>query len=293
MKMAHLIMVHKNPSQVKRLIDTLAHEDFDFYIHLDKKADMDEYAHLAAIPRVKFIEKRHWVRWASYRFTEAILQGVREILATDEQYDFINLLSGQDYPIKPVESIYNFFARHIGCSFLSFEREGSSWWSHAITRVEQYHTTYFNFKGQYKLQAIANNVLPKRKFPLPYTLYGGPYGSWWTMSNDCANYLIEFIDKNSKLRRFTQFTWGSDEFLISTILMNSPYKDRIVNDNYRYIDWSQGGANPKSLTVADANKLAHSHKLFARKFDINQDAEILDLIDQSLLIPKTKTSLPL
>lgn len=293
MKMAHLIMVHKNPSQVKRLIDTLAHEDFDFYIHLDKKADMDEYAHLAAIPRVKFIEKRHWVRWASYRFTEAILQGVREILATDEQYDFINLLSGQDYPIKPVESIYNFFARHIGCSFLSFEREGSSWWSHAITRVEQYHTTYFNFKGQYKLQAIANNVLPKRKFPLPYTLYGGPYGSWWTMSNDCANYLIEFIDKNSKLRRFTQFTWGSDEFLISTILMNSPYKDRIVNDNYRYIDWSQGGANPKSLTVADANKLAHSHKLFARKFDINQDAEILDLIDQSLLSPKTKTSLPL
>ena len=286
-------MVHKNPSQVKRLIDTLAHEDFDFYIHLDKKADMDEYAHLAAIPRVKFIEKRHWVRWASYRFTEAILQGVREILATDEQYDFINLLSGQDYPIKPVESIYNFFARHIGCSFLSFEREGSSWWSHAITRVEQYHTTYFNFKGQYKLQAIANNVLPKRKFPLPYTLYGGPYGSWWTMSNDCANYLIEFIDKNSKLRRFTQFTWGSDEFLISTILMNSPYKDRIVNDNYRYIDWSQGGANPKSLTVADANKLAHSHKLFARKFDINQDAEILDLIDQSLLSPKTKTSLPL
>lgn len=293
MKIAHLIMVHKNPSQVKRLIDTLAHEDFDFYIHLDKKADMDEYAHLAAIPRVKFIEKRHWVRWASYRFTEAILQGVREILATDEQYDFINLLSGQDYPIKPVESIYNFFARHIGCSFLSFEREGSSWWSHAITRVEQYHTTYFNFKGQYKLQAIANNVLPKRKFPLPYTLYGGPYGSWWTMSNDCANYLIEFIDKNSKLRRFTQFTWGSDEFLISTILMNSPYKDRIVNDNYRYIDWSQGGANPKSLTVADANKLAHSHKLFARKFDINQDAEILDLIDQSLLSPKTKTSLPL
>ena len=293
MKIAHLIMVHKNPSQVKRLIDTLAHEDFDFYIHLDKKADMDEYAHLATMPRVKFIEKRHWVRWASYRFTEAILQGVREILATDEQYDFINLLSGQDYPIKPVASIYNFFARHIGCSFLSFEREGSPWWSHAITRVEQYHTTYFNFKGQYKLQAIANNVLPKRKFPLPYTLYGGPYGSWWTMSNDCANYLIEFIDKNSKLRRFTQFTWGSDEFLISTILMNSPYKDRIVNDNYRYIDWSQGGANPKSLTVADANKLAHSHKLFARKFDINQDAEILDLIDQSLLSPKTKTPLPL
>ena len=61
-----------------------------------------------------------------------------------------------------------------------------------------------------------------------------------------------------------------------------PLKDRIVNDNYRYIDWSGGGANPKVLTLDDAEELKRSHKLFARKFDTTQDAAVLDVIDESL-----------
>ena len=288
MKVAHLIMVHKNPGQIERLIRTLQHEDFDFYLHLDKKANMNEYAYLAQLPHVQFIQKRFWVRWASYRFTEAILQGVREILATNTKYDFINLLSGQDYPIKPVASIHKFLAKHVGFSFLSFEREGSPWWDHAISRIQRYHTTYFDFKGQYKLQAILNTILPKRNFPLPYTLFGGPNGSWWTMGIDCAKYLIDFIDANTNLHRFSYFTWGSDEFLIATILMNSPLKNQVVNNNYRYIDWSEGEANPKILTINDASKLVDTQKLFARKFDTTHDNEVLDLIDQSLLNTQTR-----
>jgi hypothetical protein len=275
-------MVHKNPDQVERLITALSHEQFDFYIHLDGKVDMAGYAHLAALPQVRFIKKRHMVRWAAYSFVESMCESLREILASGIKYDFINLLSGQDYPIKPAESIYRFFSRHVGCTFLSFEQQGSAWWEHAINRIEQYHSIYFDFKFQYRLQAIANKVLPKRKFPLPYTLYGGPLGSWWTMGIDCATYLVDFLDKHAEVRRFSLFTWGSDEFLISTILMNSPLRDKIINDNYRYIDWSGGGANPKILTVEDAGALAHTYKLFARKFDINQDAEILDIIDRTL-----------
>ncbi|SFQ51908.1 beta-1,6-N-acetylglucosaminyltransferase [Hymenobacter arizonensis] len=281
MRIAHLIMVHKNPDQVERLLKALAHEQFDFFIHLDAKIDPKDYAHLSALPRVHFIQKRQFVRWAAYSFVEAICQSIKEIQASGT-YEFINLLSGQDYPIKPAESIYQFFNQHVGCTFLSFEPRESDWWRHAITRVERYHSVYFDFKFQYKLQALANRLLPKRKFPLPYTLYGGPYGSWWTLSADSAKYLVDFIDSHAELRRFSLFTWGSDEFLVSTILMNSPLKDRIINDNYRYIDWSKGGANPKILTVNDASLLAHTYKLFARKFDTTQDAEILDVIDQSM-----------
>ncbi len=290
MRIAHLIMVHKNAGQVQRLIRALSHEHFDFYIHLDAAADIREYAHLQALPGVKFIEKRHSVRWASYSFVEAIVQSLREILASGSRYEFINLLSGQDYPIKPADTIYRFFAQHVGCSFLSFEPQESAWWQHAIERVEQYHTVYFRFKFQYKLQAFLNKVLPKRRFPLPYALYGGPLGSWWTLSTDCAAYLVEFLDQHAALRRFSHFTWGSDEFLPATILMNSPLKDKIVNNNYRYIDWSGGGANPKILTVADATALQRSYKLFARKFDTTQDADVLDVLDQTLTNPKPRIS---
>ncbi|MFC7669778.1 beta-1,6-N-acetylglucosaminyltransferase [Hymenobacter humi] len=281
MRIAHLIMVHKNAAQVERLVKALAHEQFDFYIHLDAKANLEDYAGVAALPQVTFIQKRYDIPWASYNLTAAAVQGIREILASGTSYDFINLMSGQDYPIKSPDSIYSFFARHIGCTFLAFEpqSEDSEWWRHAIGRIEKYHMIQFSFKARYRVEKVLNWLLPKRKFPLPYKLYGGTYGTWWTMGTDCAAYLLKFMDEHPGLRRFSYFTWAPDEFLVSTILMNSPLKDKIINDNYRYLDWSRGGPNPKTLTVEDANELARSYKLFARKFDITQDAEILDIVD--------------
>jgi Core-2/I-Branching enzyme len=283
MKIAHLLMVHKNPAQVERLLAALAHEQADCYIHLDSKADFREFAYLAHRPGVHFISRRYAVRWASYHFTRAILECTRQVLATGIQYDFINLLSGQDYPIKPIAEIHAFLARHRGQSFMSFERDGTRWWQHARSRVEQYHTTYFRFPGQYRLQAVLNTLLPKRRFPLPYTLYGSSDSSWWTISAECAAYLVRFVDEHPKLRRFSRFTWGSDEFLPATILLNSPLRARITNENHRYIDWSEGGANPRVLELADFDRLARSPKLFARKFDDTHDAEILNRIDTALL----------
>jgi len=283
MRIAHLITVHKNPAQVERLLIALAHEDADFYLHVDKNVDAQPFAYLTQLPRVRLTRTRVAVRWASYRFTDALLQCTREILNSGRPYDFINLLSGQDYPLKPIDEIHRFFARHVGSSFMSFEREGSLWWSHARSRIEQYHSTYYQFKGQYRLQGLVNKLLPKRQFPLPYTLYGGPDGSWWTLSHACATYLVEFMDGHPGLRRFCRFTWGSDEFLPATVLLNSPLRDRIINNNYRYIDWSAGGANPRLLTIEDAPRLAQSGQLFARKFDATVDASILDELDQKRL----------
>ena len=79
------------------------------------------------------------------------------------------------------------------------------------------------------------------------------------------------------------FHWGPDEFLIPTIVMNSPFRDSIINDNFYYIDWSRGGSNPKTLTAEDFDKLMSSDKLMARKFDTQTDAKILDLLDHHQL----------
>lgn len=279
MKIAHLIMVHKNAAQVRRLLAALEHQDADCYIHVDGKAAMSEYESLADLPRVYFIKARFKANWASFRFVEAIVHSVGEILKSGRTYDFINLLSGQDYPIKPLAVIHSFFARNIGRSFLAVEPQGSPWWLGAIKRVEQYHSVYYNFKGQYQVQRIVNALLPKRRFPLAYDLYGSADGSWWTMSTECARYLVNFMEEHPEIGQFGRYTWGSDEFMIATILMNSPFKDSIVNENYRYIDWSAGGSNPKVLTIADAQALANSPKFFARKFDMEQSKEILEFAD--------------
>jgi len=278
MRIACLIMAHKDPRQIERLLNKFEHEAFDFYIHLDKKVSLKEFEYLQNLDRVYFIDNRIKVRWASYSFMNAVLISMKEIFETGRNYNFVSVMSGQDYPIKPISNIYSFLEDNKGKNFICYE-EQNEWWNHAVTRINKYHFTNFDFKGRYRLQFLVNAILPERKFPLPYTLYGGPRAMCMTLSMDCAKYVVDFIGGNKKLKRFAYFTWGPDEFFIPTIIMNSPYKDSVINNNFYYIDWSQGGSNPKTLTVEDFEILIKTDKLLARKFDISEDATILDMID--------------
>jgi hypothetical protein len=271
-------MAHKDPQQIERLINKFKQLPFDFYIHLDKKIKETPFEYLAAIPQVRFIRSRIGVRWASYNFLNAELQSFREVLETGIQYEFISLMSGQDYPIKPVNNFYEFLKNNPGKNFISYE-EDSAWWDHAISRINKYHFTNFGFLGRYRIQFFLNALFPRRKFPLPYTLYGGPRAMCMTLSKDCATYITTFIESSRKLRRFIRFTWGPDEFVIPTLIMNSNFKRTTVNNNFYYIDWSKGGSSPKTLTRSDYDLLISSDKFLARKFDLHQDAVIFDMLD--------------
>jgi hypothetical protein len=73
-----------------------------------------------------------------------------------------------------------------------------------------------------------------------------------------------------------------DESFFQTILINSRLADRIVNDDLRYIDWSEGRASPRILTSDDLDSLLASGDLFARKFDARVDERVLDMLDASI-----------
>lgn len=280
MRIAHLILAHKAPAQLERLLRALAHPEATSFIHLDKKVDQQPFASLAALPGVHFIRHRLDVKWGGFSLTRAALEGMREILQAPVPYDFINLISGEDYPIKSVAAIHDFLRRHVGRSFLEYYASGSAWWQANEVRVSRYHLTELRFPGQYVVQQLLNRLLPPRKFPLFSTLYGGNMGGWYTLSRECAAYVIEFLDAQPRLRRFARLSWGSDEFLVHTILLNSPLASTITNDNLRYIDWSAGGSSPRTLTSHDLAALAASPKLFARKFDSQRDSAVLDQLDQ-------------
>lgn len=278
MRIACIIIAHKDPQQIERLIKKFNSLPFDVYIHLDKKINKHPFAYLAKLPNVYFIQKRIRVRWASYNYLNAVLQSFKEISESGKRYDFFSLMSGQDYLIKPVSVFYQKLEKNIGRNFICFEQDGE-WWDHAISRINQYHFTNFDFRGRYRIQFFLNALLPSRKFPLPYKLFGGPRAMCMTLTEDCAAYIVKFIESNKKLRRFIRFTWGPDEFLFPTLIMNSAFKETVINDNFYYIDWSGGGSNPKILTLDDYDKLKSTDKILARKFDFKVDTAILDRLD--------------
>jgi hypothetical protein len=278
--MAHIIMAYKDPPQIERLVKKMSHPGFDFYIHVDSKFDQSPFEYLANIPRVYLISRRGKVRWAGYSFTECLLNSVEEVLETGRTYDFINSMSGQDYPLKPLDFLYEFYQSRIGKNFLAIEQFGSAWWKQAEQRIVEYHMTDFDFKGRYRFQFFINRILPRRKFPYGYTLFGSNRATWWTIGTDCASYLVNFIKDHPKVKRFAKYTWAPDEYLIPTLIMNSSFKESVIPENYRYLDWSQGGPNPKILTANDFEALKKTDKLLARKFDIKVDISILDMLDE-------------
>jgi hypothetical protein len=280
MRIAHIIIAHKNPAQLERLIRAMRHPKFDFYIHLDKKTDITAFKYLEELGQVYLILNRTVCNWGGFSVVQATIKSIDEIQQTGIVYDFFNLISGQDYPIKRVDEIYDFFHKNQGYSFISFDSSNqTAWWKEAVSRYEGFHFTDMDFKGKYLVQKLANRLVSKRKFPVSLDLYGGNKSSWWTITAECAVYLSAYFKANPKMISFLRMTWGCDEFIVASILMNSQYRDKLINENQRYIDWTENEAHPKILTTDNYHQIVESGMLFARKFDLEADAEILDLLD--------------
>jgi hypothetical protein len=280
MKIAHLILAHNQPAQLQRLIKRLEHPDADVYIHLDLKTPAEDYNHLKQLPNVFFVTNRVKVYWGSYNIVKATLNGFKEIIDSGNAYDFINLLSGQDYPLTSAGNIHDFLAANQGVVFMNYKAFDPDW-TEALPRIQEYHFNNLQIKGRYMLQKAVNTLLPKRK--LPDNLVPVGRSQWFTIPAECVSYILDYWESKPSLRSFIKLTWAPDEFIFQTILYNSRYKNKMLNDDLRYIDWSAGGVSPKLITIIDASALMASGKLFARKFDQNKDSAILDLLDKQAL----------
>jgi hypothetical protein len=276
MRYACLIVTYTDAALTIRTIKKLDNGDFDFYIHLDKKVDINTHRELFNKPNVVFVKDRIDVKWAGYTVVQASFNGLREIAASGKKYEFINLLSGQDYPLKSADYISHFLSKQVGRQLIKhwdFETE----WEEAFARIHQYHFTDKIFKGRYILQRIINSLV-KRKPPTDLRFYGTS-STFWTLSPECAFYVMNFVESDPKLKRFLKYTWGSDEFVFQTIIMNSHWKSQVLNNNFRYIDWSGGGSHPKLLITEDYEKIVATDNILGRKFNLAVDSEVLDLID--------------
>jgi len=292
-KVAHLILAYKNPEQVYRLAKTLSSPNTHIFIHIDKKVDQRQFQYIAGLPNVNFIRERYYIVWGGYSITECYISGIKEILVHDK-YDYVVLMSGQDYPLKPNADFHNFLNEHSGYSMMSVEAKvpKSNWWFYAVERYRYYHLNDYKFYGKKLVHKISKRLLPSRQFLYPnYQLYGGPGATFCALTKQAAEYIVNFMHNNRKAQRYAKFTHASDEFWFQTLLMNSPLKDKVINEPIWYIDWRSASKHPKVLTVLDYPQLIVSGMFFARKFDMYVDESVLDLLDCHLNERKNRRSL--
>src|SRR5690606_16894227 len=194
LKIAHLILVHHNPQHLVRLISRLKHRQVRIFVHVDKKTNIRTFESLFKHRRdVCFLKKRVTINWGGYSMVEATQHAFREILSHGH-YDFINLMSGSDYPLTSADRFVQFLARHPNRTFLEFEEEGGTWWQEAQNRLKQYHLADFRFKGNQKIERLLNQILPSRSIPLSLQIVGR--SQWLVLCRGHILYILDFIKRN-------------------------------------------------------------------------------------------------
>ena len=195
----------------------------------------------------------------------------------DINYDYFINLTEECYPIKsPLQIIEAFKNQDSG--FLTFWKlpyEG--WFQGGMNRI--HNRVFFIPKKEYPYVRFFS--IPRFRKKLPCNLE--PYGGWslLCLPKDLVSYILKFLENNPSVMSFFSRALIPSEMIIQTVLMNSPFHNRIVNDNKRYTTFR--GAHPIILTKQDYPELKKSEKLFARKFNPAVDKEILDLIDEDII----------
>ena len=308
MKIAYIILAHKNSEQLTRLVKKINSTDTSFFIHIDKKTDKETYKRmlesLSDFENVYFV-KRFRSKWGQMGIVEGTLSGLREILNRKLQFDYAILLSGQCYPIKSNHEIHAFLSQNMGYSFIDFQPITVDQNQNRLERLIFWHYFLGKFHLVFPREKMFNHrvldiiwrrfakLLPfRRKLPLDYQPYWGY--QWWGLNGECAKYVVNFLDTNPSFEKFFNRVWCPDEFFFQILLLNSPCKDQIINNCLTYVDFTKRKSHhPAILGVQDFPKFMASDKLFARKFDPIQDSEVLDMIDEYLDGPKINKLSPL
>ena len=148
--------------------------------------------------------------WRGPGIITAILHGLNQIL-DDRKFNRIVLISGQDYPIKPLNDIFNFYEDNSDKNFISYFRLPCDHWKEGgLPRIKNYHfrvlgktfispplcePVHIHSKLFYK---TANLRFRKpREFPNGLVPYGG--FSHWQITADAANEIIDFVVKRPEL----------------------------------------------------------------------------------------------
>jgi hypothetical protein len=285
MKIAYLILTHRNPKLLKRVIQVLSSESSAFFVHIDLKADIRQFSGIGG-DNVFISEPRIPVYWAEFSNIEAELQLIRQALDSPIDCDYFVFMQGSDYPLRSRAYIQRFLERSRGCEFMSMVRMPAP--GFPLSKINTLRFTSDKPVRRFASRALAKFGLAQRD----YRKHLGsldPYAgdACWTLSRDACQYIVEFAADNPHVGSYFRDTYVPEESFFHTILGNSRFRSR-TRRSLLYRDWPVPGHHPALLSelhlafferqakVWVEDQFGSGEALFARKFSDDR----LDLVER-------------
>lgn len=277
-KIAYLLMCHKNADQVNNLIDVLLNnESASVFVHVDKRSDI--FDKIKVRDRLFLLSNRLICRWGRIDQVNVMKNLIDYAYNVNPNFDYYQFVSGECFPIKSVEYINNYLEERNGYSFIDInELHGKN--------SPYYYRSTINFSQFYLNNLVTKNFFIKTIKKIELTIkkayknntqrqnFDYHFGSSWVTLN---KNLIEYIIKEYNFQHFIDLPENSfcfDECVFQTIAMNSPLKDKVINHCLTYVNFNDA-INASYLDFEQIS--TDCLLLFARKVRYPIDERIVEL----------------
>lgn len=274
---------------MKKAIQYLSSEDTAFFIHIDKKKEIQDFTEIQG-SNIFFTAERVSVYWGEYSGVQAILTLIKQARAMPQDYDYYVLLSGSDYPIRSKKYIDDFFLKNCGKEFINIIKVPNEDAGKPLSRINTLRIQSNKPIYRFISRVMAKLGLAQRdykKYLGNLEAYAG--NTWWALTREASDFILEFVQENPSTCKYFEDTFAPEEMFFHTILGNSHFKSQI-HRNLIYEDWSCRGGHPAMITekhiklFEDSDQVIQSdlwgsgEMIFARKFS-DENLDVVDKLD--------------
>ena len=280
---AYFILAHHRPQQLRWLVEALARPGGGgrdtIILHIDRKSMLGlqperrgiwQTAKALAAEHPNLILMRpRFTNWGGWSLARIQLRAIEVALRASAEWSHFVNLSGQCYPIKPIEQIRQTLAADPDQVFVELRHlstlPADDWHLRWHPMIELPHRAV-KFKG------------PRRQpsdFELAYK------GSQWSILPRAFCEWQQRAPIAKPIKRYLSRLLLSDELIMQTLVRNGPWRDKVAPHYGREIIFP----GPKVMTRDDLPRLLSSAALFSRKFDHERDPEVLPQLARHLGLP--------
>jgi hypothetical protein len=311
----YFLQTHTRPAQIERLVEVITQGNPDAVVLISHDAS----GKALDVPKLRALGNVHVLLhrggYGDYSHLDRYLAAVDWLEANGIDYDWLENLSGQDYPLRPIDEIEDALAATSFDGFLLYtpvfpERVPPSADQGAAAsfrlcppfdaamRYDYRHwrlgkATDAKYRLMYPLMAL-NLVQPwirvsnsyatvgvrrgRTVFGPDFHAYGGSF--FCTLRAKCVRYVRDYARANPEAVDFFRTALAPEEAFLHSVLVNSG-RFSLSTDYKRYIDWTGcTHTHPRTLGTEDLPAMLASDAHWARKLDLAKDARLFDLLDK-------------
>jgi hypothetical protein len=310
MTVAFVIQTFKDLDQIERLARTISRGTRDRLVVVSHRGTDLDRRRLEASDTIDRVLPSPGGR-GRFGVIDGLISALRWLERQPRSYEWLLVLSGQDYPIRPLadleaelaQSKFDGYFHHFDALDAAAALAPPMNWPQSEV-ISRYFFRYAALKenpssmerallklprlildrsDRWRLHTSFGLMLGTRPVNMPFSpdfkLYGGSY--WLTISRRAVHSILEFVDERPDIVDYFRGVIVPEEAFVQTVLANDRAL-RLSTREQRYMEFDQRHGHPREFTLDDLPRVLDSGCFFARKFDMRRAPAVLDAIDLEL-----------